>query len=181
MGGEKNIENSIKKYLKSIGSHCFSYKVHGDIYTPKGTPDITGCLWGRHFEIEVKQPGEKPTPIQKRMMKKWRRAGAIVGIAYNVDDVKRMLEPYIIRPGDIVEVVAWKDDLSSKEEWEKFRYWFHTYNEVLEEYDIESKYDFKIGRKNEGDDEISWGEFYYTEIQKVPKDNLKIKRKNMIH
>lgn len=168
MGKEKNIENRIKDYLKSIGSHCFSYKVHGDMFTPKGTPDITGCLWGRHFEIEVKQPGEKPEPIQKRMMKKWRRAGAIVGVAYSLGDVKKLLEPYIIRPGDIVKIVAWNHEIKTRSDLIQFNSWFHLYGEVLESYDENSDFDFEVGRIVDGKE--YWASFHYNELEKVMYD-----------
>jgi hypothetical protein len=41
-----------------------------------GDPDITGCIGGRHVEIEVKVPGEVPTRLQLIRLSYWRKVGA---------------------------------------------------------------------------------------------------------
>ena len=94
MASESAIVNNIKKYLKTL-KNCYFYKTHGDLYTENGHADITGCLKGRRFEIEVKQPGEKPTVIQKVIMRKWKRAGAITGVVESAADVEKLLAPYL--------------------------------------------------------------------------------------
>lgn len=70
-------------------------KTHGGMYGKAGKPDITGCIRGRRFEIEVKRPGNKPTPLQMKELRDWKAAGAIVGVAYSLDDVKELLKDVI--------------------------------------------------------------------------------------
>ena len=53
----------------------------------KGDPDITGCVpipMGRRLELEVKQPGNKPTTIQEVCLNEWREVGALVGVVHDV-------------------------------------------------------------------------------------------------
>src|SRR5512146_1743807 len=51
-----------------------------------GTPDLLGCSRGRMVALEVKQPGEKPRPIQSHRLDEWRRAGAIAGVVRSVEE-----------------------------------------------------------------------------------------------
>jgi hypothetical protein len=37
-------------------------------------PDLIGCLRGRFFAIEVKRPGEQPTPLQVQTLQAMRNA-----------------------------------------------------------------------------------------------------------
>lgn len=61
-------------------------KLHGSIYSRVGEPDIIGCSEGTFFAIEVKANKNRPTNIQYRRLKQWRKAGANVGVAYSVKD-----------------------------------------------------------------------------------------------
>lgn len=59
-------------------------KFHGNEYTEIGTPDLIGVFiatTGRAytFFLEVKLPGQSPSPIQKQRIREWRNAGAIAG------------------------------------------------------------------------------------------------------
>jgi hypothetical protein len=57
-----------------------------------GDPDLYGVLvGGQHFEIEVKQPGNSPTALQLQRLAEWRAAGAITGVAHNVDEALTIL------------------------------------------------------------------------------------------
>lgn len=88
---EKAIERRILKWLNSLEG-CWAHSRHGGMYDIKGNPDITGCLNGRRIEIEVKQPGQKPTPIQFAVMRKWEKAGAVVGWATTIEEAKEILK-----------------------------------------------------------------------------------------
>ena len=88
---EKSIVNSILKYLNSL-PQCRAEKTWGGGYGNAGKPDITGCLSGRRFELEVKVPGGKPTPLQKITLEQWKEAGAIVAVVHSVDEVKEILK-----------------------------------------------------------------------------------------
>lgn len=88
---EKSIVNSILKYLNSL-PQCRAEKTWGGGYGNAGKPDITGCLNGRRFELEVKVPGGKPTPLQKVTLEQWKEAGAIVAVVHSVEEVKEILK-----------------------------------------------------------------------------------------
>jgi hypothetical protein len=88
---EKSIVNSILKYLNSL-PQCRAEKTWGGGYGNAGKPDITGCLSGRRFELEVKVPGGKLTPLQKVTLEQWKEAGAIVAVVHSVEEVKEILK-----------------------------------------------------------------------------------------
>jgi len=88
---EKAIVNSILKYLKTL-PQCKAEKTWGGPYGNSGKPDITGCLKGRRFELEVKKPGGKPTKLQEVTLEQWKEAGAIVAVVHSVEEVKEVLK-----------------------------------------------------------------------------------------
>ena len=61
-------------------------KRHGSAWGVAGDPDLYGSISGRHFEIEVKRPGEQPTALQQARLKQWAATGALVGVARSVED-----------------------------------------------------------------------------------------------
>lgn len=91
---EKTITNNILKYLRSL-NQCHAVKVHQSQYGT-GQADISGVIEGRAFQIEVKRPGQKPTPLQLKCLREWAVGGAIVGICRSVDDVKVLLASALV-------------------------------------------------------------------------------------
>ena len=67
-------------------------KQHQDGYTLLGTPDLTGSYRGYALAIEVKRPGEKPTPHQMKQLREWRQAGAFTLVAFSVEDARALLD-----------------------------------------------------------------------------------------
>ncbi len=52
-----------------------------------GDPDVTGCVpGGRRLELEVKQPGEDPSKLQRIRLAEWAEAGALTGVVTDVND-----------------------------------------------------------------------------------------------
>ena len=45
-------------------------KRHGSQYS-EAELDINACYKGRNIQIEAKQPGKKPTPIQLKRLQEW--------------------------------------------------------------------------------------------------------------
>lgn len=96
---ENSIQKSILEYLKGdprkgiqgIGGWWLNFH-GGSVYMPRGIPDIIGCFKGSFIAFEVKRPGEKPRKIQDHTLKLLREAGAVTGVVYNVDDVRRITE-----------------------------------------------------------------------------------------
>lgn len=57
-----------------------------------GHADIGGVLpGGRAFYLEVKRPGEKPTPKQAKFLARMAKAGALTGVVTSVADVADLL------------------------------------------------------------------------------------------
>jgi hypothetical protein len=90
MTTEQAIVKAILAYLNSQPG-CLARKRWGGGYGVAGDPDITGCIRGRHFEFEVKRPGQRPTPLQARRLEQWRRAGAIVGFVESMEQAREIL------------------------------------------------------------------------------------------
>jgi hypothetical protein len=61
-------------------------KRHGSVWGVAGDPDLYGSINGRHFEIEVKRPGERPTALQQARLKQWAATGALAGVARSVEE-----------------------------------------------------------------------------------------------
>lgn len=75
---EASVVKTILKRLNAIPG-CKAEKVHGGPYGRRGKPDITGCVLGRRFDLEVKVGVNKPTPTQMKEIEEWRSAGGIAG------------------------------------------------------------------------------------------------------
>ena len=88
---EGSLQSSVLEYLNSL-PHCIAENVSGNA-RQRGRADINGCYKGRCFKIELKSPdtGYKPTKQQKLYLKKWKIAGAMVGVCYSLEDVKEVL------------------------------------------------------------------------------------------
>lgn len=86
---EKTIVNSIIRWLNQQ-PNCYVVKTHGSIYS-SGQPDLIGCHHGRMLALEVKRPGNKPTPLQQAVLKKWEAAGAIAAVVTSIEEVKALL------------------------------------------------------------------------------------------
>lgn len=89
---EKTRKASILKYLNSL-PQCYARGKHSSPFS-KGWPDVLGSLSGRTLAFEVKQPGKKATDLQAAEQTKWFKAGAIVGVVTNVEDVRQILAGY---------------------------------------------------------------------------------------
>lgn len=72
---------------------CHAEKVWtGGGFSRVGTPDITGAIRGRRFELETKVPGEKARKVQEVRLWTWARAGAVTGVVTSVDDALAIVE-----------------------------------------------------------------------------------------
>lgn len=89
---EQSRVTAILNFLKRL-KHCEFEKRLGSVYQ-KGRPDISGCIAGLHFEFEVKKDGQAPTTLQMAILERYARAGAMVAVIRNVDDVKAAFTHY---------------------------------------------------------------------------------------
>jgi len=92
MALETTITTAIVEYLNGL-PHCVVEKIPADSRGKIGRSDLSGCINGRAFRIEVKskEHNNKPTKAQQLNLKKWSRAGAIAFSAYSVEDVRYVL------------------------------------------------------------------------------------------
>ena len=76
-------------------------KAHGSVYMELGTPDIAASAKmecphcgarGQAFLLEGKKPGRKPSAIQRKRLREWNDAGAIVGIIYSVAEAVAVVQ-----------------------------------------------------------------------------------------
>lgn len=81
MAGEKQFENKIKDFLKTLPK-TWHFKHWAGAYSQKGIPDIIGCINGRFVGIEVKASKGKPSPLQIRAVENIRKAGGYADIVY---------------------------------------------------------------------------------------------------
>ena len=90
---EKNIQSKIMAWLKKNRIE----RVKTIQLSDNGYPDITGVIppHGKALWIEVKRPGEKPTPLQKYRIKRLKKAGAEAFWTDSLEKVKRRLDKYL--------------------------------------------------------------------------------------
>ena len=105
---EAAIAKDIVRYLNSLdGCRARRHTASGP-YNQAGEPDIDACLNGRAIKIEVKRQRPRrahldprvaeefmscgATALQAQTLVEWGKSGAVVGVAYEVDDVKALLQ-----------------------------------------------------------------------------------------
>lgn len=97
---EKNVVARILTALRKY-PHIVVRKRHGTAFGMAGDPDLYGTMNGRHFEIEVKRPGDPSsqlTELQTKRLLEWKMAGAITGVARTVDEALAILGKQHARP-----------------------------------------------------------------------------------
>lgn len=99
---ESDLKRAILDFLKLYGIFAWNTRNVG-VYDPRrgryipapcrGVPDIIGVLpGGRMIAVEVKVGRNKPTLWQEVFLQELSSRGALVVVAYSLDDVKRALE-----------------------------------------------------------------------------------------
>lgn len=88
MPKESSFQSQALVYLNSING-CVAENVSGNS-AQSGRADINGCINGRSFRIELKVPDHGNTPSKKQLydLLRWQKAGALVMVAYTMDDIK---------------------------------------------------------------------------------------------
>jgi hypothetical protein len=91
MTSEGAIVKAILAYLNGLPG-CLARKRWGGGMGVAGDPDIDACIRGRSVQLEVKRPGEKPTPLQLKRLEEWQRAGAVVAVVHGVGETREILD-----------------------------------------------------------------------------------------
>ena len=87
---ESRLKTQVIKMLHAEYPDIWTYK-SADRWT-SGIPDIIGCLpRGLMFAVELKVRPNKATRLQEHVINRIRRAGGIAGVAYSVDDVRKII------------------------------------------------------------------------------------------
>lgn len=89
---EKNFENKVKQYLKSIDAYYF--KVWGGGFQQSGIPDVVACKNGIFVGIELKSSTGKPTELQKYNIKQINESGGVGIILFpeGFEEFKSLME-----------------------------------------------------------------------------------------
>lgn len=82
---EKAVEEYLRDQVKFIGGKAYKFESPGNA----GVPDRLVCLpGGKVVFVELKAPGKKPTPLQKKKHSELTKLGHVVFVAdskYEVD------------------------------------------------------------------------------------------------
>ena len=91
---EANLQKKVVKKLRQRYPDGQFRVLHGTAYAHRGDPDIYGCINGRMILIETKIDRNKPTKIQEKRLRDWRRAGAISFAAWSWEEVDKVLNDH---------------------------------------------------------------------------------------
>lgn len=86
---ESNLQKRIQNLIKSKGGYV--HKMHGDMISEPGIPDLIACYCGYYIGIEVKVDKNKPSPAQGIHCRKIWEAGGIACIVWTVEEVEFIL------------------------------------------------------------------------------------------
>lgn len=90
MALESTITRSIQKSAKDRG--WWVLKVAGGQFQRPGIPDVLCVKNGRAVFLEVKRPGNKPTPLQLVVIDELRAAGAVAEVVYSKPEAEGVLD-----------------------------------------------------------------------------------------
>jgi hypothetical protein len=82
---ERPLTDGILRALNRLDD-CRAVKIHSGAMQGAGLADITGCIHGQSFWLEVKRPGEPLPRLQAHDLQLWRDAGAIATVVRSIDD-----------------------------------------------------------------------------------------------
>lgn len=89
-GLEKSLQRAVLRRLHSLPG-AVARKRWGSARGVAGDPDIYLLWQGRHYEIELKRPGEEPTPLQRLRLGEWQAAGARIAVVHSVAELESFL------------------------------------------------------------------------------------------
>jgi hypothetical protein len=94
---ESSLLRSVERILRAEG---ITYRKRwGGPYATAGDPDLYLVSNGRHAEIELKRPGQEPTPLQRLRMREWARAGALTATVHSPEELRMFLAQLLAQPG----------------------------------------------------------------------------------
>jgi hypothetical protein len=97
---ESSIQAAIGKRLKAMGA-WYQKNAPGPWGYTKGRLDFTIIYKGRGIALEVKRPGQKPTPTQLIEIERVRAAGGIAEVVHSADEASIVLQTAARTPSSI--------------------------------------------------------------------------------
>lgn len=92
---ERSITRTILARLNCLAPAVAVLKLHGTVYGRAGTPDLLIVAGGRVALIEVKRPGGRLTPLQRRELARWSAAGAVTAVCRSAAEVEAVIAPLL--------------------------------------------------------------------------------------
>ena len=92
---ERHLQKSVLRRLEQLrqADHTLAFrKRHGTAMGTAGDPDVYGVWGGVPFELELKQIGEEPTPLQTARLREWALAGARVGVIHSMSELNEWVK-----------------------------------------------------------------------------------------
>lgn len=83
---ERHLQATVLRRLNALrarDNRLAFRKRHGSAMGVAGDPDVYGVWAGVAWELELKAPGEEPTPLQRARLSEWARAGCVTGVVDN--------------------------------------------------------------------------------------------------
>lgn len=87
---QRNIQRQLRE---RYGGRIWLFKTHGNEFVPEGLPDLIGCLDGRFFGFEVKEPDGEVSEAQWEEISDILAAGGIAGVIETFTEAIMLLEP----------------------------------------------------------------------------------------
>ena len=72
--------------------HSYARKVHGGAMGNAGEPDVDACVRGRAVKLEAKAGSNTPSPLQLAALRRWAKAGALVGWFTSTSHIAELLD-----------------------------------------------------------------------------------------
>lgn len=92
---ERDIEKRLNKKIKNLGGVSLKFVSPG----ATGVPDRIVIIAGKLYFVELKRPGEKPRPLQRKVFKDFGKRGFPVYVLSNYTEVDAFVEGVV--SGDI--------------------------------------------------------------------------------
>jgi hypothetical protein len=89
---ESTITKNIRLKIKKLYPTAFVRKLSGGRFQGGGMPDLYACVHGVPFHLEVKQPGNKATPLQRQTMRALDEAGACTAVVFSVEEALAVIQ-----------------------------------------------------------------------------------------
>lgn len=70
----------------------YARKVHGGSMGNAGEPDVDACVRGRAVKLEAKAGSNTPSPVQLAALRRWAKAGALVGWFTSTSHIAELLD-----------------------------------------------------------------------------------------